>query len=768
MCRLKSNIYGLLWSFSIVLLANLAHAQLENHIWYFGENAGINFNTNPPTPLQTGFVWREGMSTVCNPTTGEVLFSTNGASVWTRFNTLMPNGTGLLGNKDNSLQGVVVVPMIDSPSIYYIFSLEHQPTRLVIPPNTKPFSDGLLYYSVLDMSLNNGLGDIVPGRKNILLDSLLGESLIAIPGSNCDVWLVGHKVDTTIFKAWHFDRYGFHPNPVISSPGNQISGLGSFDKGCMASSPDGSMLAITAIGVSGAPPPPGTTGSMVCRFNGATGEVTDGVLVEDFSAYGIAFSPDNKLLYINNWDPRERGLAQYNLSTWSQAAIRSSKVQIDSGTTSTYLRRFGDKIYTHQQHRRCLGSIEQPNTAGINCNYSDSTITLFPGTRTFYALPTDVVYPFPKDTLKVRTDTALCAIPQPIELAAPSGYEGYLWNDGSPLQSKLIAEPGTYWVISGDYCHSRVDTFIVSRLDTVFSVIDSFICPYDGEITLTAPAGYLSYLWDDQSTNNTRSIQQPGLYWVYAAEACVPRIDSFYITEIDFSKLDLGPDSIICNGEPVKLYAEATGLSYLWQDGSTSDSLIAPESGTYWVKVWKGDCSFADTIHLSFINLPQNFLPDDTLLCREKPFFPNIPLGPEQLLSWNDGLTSINFPVVTEGTFYATISESICSVTDTIQVLRELCDCRFMIPNAFSPNGDGRNDTFRLVKEADCNLEDFELKIFNRWGQLIYRTTDPLSGWDGNLNGRQAEMGTYMYHCSFITSFSKEEHRYKGDLQLLR
>ena len=86
-----------------------------------------------------------------------------------------------------------------------------------------------------------------------------------------------------------------------------------------------------------------------------------------------------------------------------------------------------------------------------------------------------------------------------------------------------------------------------------------------------------------------------------------------------------------------------------------------------------------------------------------------------------------------------TISDQHCSAVDSILV--DTCP-DFRIPNAFSPNNDDINDVFKVW---GVGLYEFDLLIFNRWGQLIYRSNDQEEGWDGTINGRDVQVDVYVY-----------------------
>ena len=133
------------------IVSNLI-SQHQNHNWYFGRNAGITFNTPPPSPIQSELYTAEGTAVISDPI-GNLLFYTDGITVWDRNHDTMPNGIGLLGGR-SSTQSALIVPYPKSFSKYFIFTTKDN------------FTVGGLSYSIVDMELNNGFGDIVVDTKN--------------------------------------------------------------------------------------------------------------------------------------------------------------------------------------------------------------------------------------------------------------------------------------------------------------------------------------------------------------------------------------------------------------------------------------------------------------------------------------------------------------------------------------------------------------------------------------------------------------------------
>ena len=144
--------------FIYLLSSTLAIAQLENTNWYFGIQTALNFNdgTSPPTLLTNSAMSTEWSSANISDDLGNLLFYTNGKSIWNASHQIMANGNNILGNTDIS-QDVVIVPIPGDPDKYYVF---HN------AGNEMGFTG--VSYSIVDMTLNGGLGDVDVNEKNVL------------------------------------------------------------------------------------------------------------------------------------------------------------------------------------------------------------------------------------------------------------------------------------------------------------------------------------------------------------------------------------------------------------------------------------------------------------------------------------------------------------------------------------------------------------------------------------------------------------------------
>ncbi|WP_420604073.1 T9SS type B sorting domain-containing protein [Flagellimonas sp.] len=320
-------------------------AQLEASIWYFGGNAGLDFNSGAPISLNDGQLYTtEGCSTISDAS-GNLLFYTNGIDVWDRTHSIMPNGDGLLGDA-SSTQSSIIVPKPNDPDIYYIFT-------------TYPFNG--FHYSEVDMTANGGLGDIV--NKNVHLLTEVTEKLTAVKHANgTDVWVITHGNYNNQFLAYRVTPAGVVATPVTSNVGSDLAGLWRV-QGYLKASPNGNKLAICHE----------TLSAELLDFDNATGIVSNPILLaENTYAYGVEFSPNGQVLYIGE----EFGdVYQYDLNA---PDIRASVLNISGpvGRSGAVQLAIDGKIYAVSFFNTHLSVINNPNVVGMGCNFTFNSIDL--------------------------------------------------------------------------------------------------------------------------------------------------------------------------------------------------------------------------------------------------------------------------------------------------------------------------------------------------------------------------------------------------------
>ncbi|QMU28890.1 PD40 domain-containing protein [Adhaeribacter radiodurans] len=347
-----------------------AYAQKEANIWYFGERAGLDFTSGKPVPLANSMLsTMEGCATISN-TDGNLLFYTNGVSVWNREHKLMPNGNRLMGHR-SSTQSAVIVPRPLNPNIYYIFTADLQSQLYG------------LRYSEVDMKLQNGMGDIA--KKNNFLISPVSEKLTAVKHSNNkDYWVITHKWNSDGFYAYQVTAAGVSRQPIVSNVGTTHKGKNKEAIGAMKVSPDGKKLALALWRDSNK--------FEVFDFNASTGKVSNPISFDHYDeAYGVEFSPDGTKLYgtTNGIGNVPSQIWQFNLLGSRQAVEESPTLIAVSKADKIGSLQLGPdgKIYLAKEKETTLGLINNPNAPGLGCNYVDEGQMLDSASHSELGLP---------------------------------------------------------------------------------------------------------------------------------------------------------------------------------------------------------------------------------------------------------------------------------------------------------------------------------------------------------------------------------------------
>ena len=396
--------------FAILLLATPSFSQKEAANWYFGDRAGLDFNSGSPVALTNGQLnTPEGCATISDKN-GNLLFYTDGSYVYDKSHQIMPNGSGLLGHR-SSTQSAIIVPKPNNPYIYYIFTVD-QPLAANVddnPLNDEDPPNNGLNYSQVDMRLNNGLGDIQTLEKNIHLITYdpnnseevkfkCSEKITAVQhGDAVSFWVITHFINN--FYAFKISTLGVDKNPVkTNTPLNVPIGGYHFNAiGYLKTSPNGKKLAI-ANSSTRATNELGPKNNIVLNtgnvllydFDASTGKVSNGItLLNAENPYGLEFSAKSRKLYVtaNRYDNEGitigSSLFQYNLKS---SNIIASKTTIISSSYVAGALQLGldEKIYRSgypilENGSRKLSVINNPELDGTACNFIQNNIDLKSG-----------------------------------------------------------------------------------------------------------------------------------------------------------------------------------------------------------------------------------------------------------------------------------------------------------------------------------------------------------------------------------------------------
>ncbi|MCW3121363.1 MAG: hypothetical protein JWQ38_855 [Flavipsychrobacter sp.] len=287
----------------------------------------------------------------------------------------------------------------------------------------------------------------------------------------------------------------------------------------------------------------------------------------------------------------------------------------------------------------------------------------------------------------------------------------------------------------------------------------------DKTVTLQPSATYTdaSYLWNTGKTSSSIDVSTTNSYWLAVTFDGCTVSDTALVRITPFPTINLGPDTTLCEGKEITLSPTQPGVAqYLWSDGSTGPSLHVSAAGVYKLTVTLYGCSADTSITITPLKKPEVALGPDTTLCFGELLLLQVADNTPNAL-WSNKTIGKSIKVSEEGTYSVSTSNSCGIVTDSINVRYELCDIWF--PNAFTPNGDGKNDIARSIGAFD-KIRDYTLAIFNRFGQEVFMTTDVYAGWDGLLTGVPQDLGVYYYYINYTLNGRKGFM--KGDLTLIR
>jgi len=257
-------------------------------------------------------------------------------------------------------------------------------------------------------------------------------------------------------------------------------------------------------------------------------------------------------------------------------------------------------------------------------------------------------------SLSLGPDTVLCPGESVTLLINISGVD-ILWSDGSSGPDLTVSDSVIVYASITNVCGVSTDSMEVALLPGAPSVNlgpDQTICP--GEtFTLSPNVPDVNYLWQDGSTDSTYTVTQQGIISLTISNACGSDIDSLQITEsTNGPQLDLGPDLQACAGETLNIPANISGVSYLWQDGSTGNEFVTNVSGSFILKVSNLCGTDSDTIEVDISGEPpEPDLGPDTMLCEGNTVLLTANVDPADTLTWQDGSTSPTYLVTTPGTY---------------------------------------------------------------------------------------------------------------------
>lgn len=674
----------------VLLLCLGANALAQNEFtkWYFGKYAGLDFMTTPPSNItHTTLNTFEGSASAADAA-GNLIFYTDGSTIWNQQQLVMANGTGLLGN-GSTVQSALIVKQPGNSTIYYVFTLAAQG------------APAGLRYSLVDMSLAAGMGSVTV--KNATITTPCTEQLAGTRHCNgVDMWIVTHDYTSANFRSFLLTSAGLNVTPVISNvgsapptftPNNTVTGQGT-----IKISTNGRKLGLTYF--NGAP----NIETAVFDFDRSSGVVSNylSLMTGTVNCYGCEFSEDGTKFYTgvsSNPGP----IYQWDLCAGSNAQIMASKTAVASPAYSANQLQLAPngKIYIVRASTQLLAAIDNPDVAGPGCNYVAAALALTTGTNGFglpnfiggaFKIPPSFTYT--SDPTSCST-VSFSAPPNPtVNIgcgAADYAVQGLVWNFGEPLSgaanTSTLGNPTHNFGSPGTYTVKLVLNYPCGA-DTVYK-----------NITVTAPG------------------------------------------------LIIGPSgTVACAGTSVTLLAQASGsagtFSYSWTGGPATASYTVTQNtagtATYSVNVTdQNGCSVTAVKQILFLAAPTLSTQNAVICARESK---TLTVSGASNYTWSPGNTQNSTAVVspTSTQVYTVTGTDTngCSARSTVTVSVFPCTSLSEMAQAGALLSVYPNPTpYDLVIEARENLE---IILYDATGREIMR--------------RQMETGSHTLHTGSLSS----------------
>ncbi|HET6991507.1 MAG TPA: PKD domain-containing protein, partial [Bacteroidia bacterium] len=358
-----------------------------------------------------------------------------------------------------------------------------------------------------------------------------------------------------------------------------------------------------------------------------------------------------------------------------------------------------------------------------------------------------VVVPTP--LVNIGNDTTVCgALNIPLDAGNPG--MNYLWSTGATSQTINVTNPGVYWVtVDNGSCSDR-DTISIQVLATPNLGHDTTLCQ-GNPLTLNAGNPGANYLWNTGAVTQTISVATSGTYYVTTSVGACQQTDTILVNFTPAPVVNLGNDTTLCPGQSFQLNAGNPGATYLWNTGATTQTVTASGNGIFSVNVALGSCTTSDSLMVRTLT-GENLGPDKNL-CDLNSLELNAGTLDGAHYTWSTGDTTQTISVQEPGTYFVSVSFGQCILSDTIMVEGGMGSPAVYIPNCFTPNKDGLNEIFS-AKGTD--ITSFHMEIFDRWGELIFQSSDINDGWDGFYKGNRVPNDVYVVVTDYTTTCTGE------------
>ncbi len=380
------------------------------------------------------------------------------------------------------------------------------------------------------------------------------------------------------------------------------------------------------------------------------------------------------------------------------------------------------------------------------------------------------------DTMFTVRDSIACTPDSFVVTLESSAQLGdYHWSNGATVEKVNVKDTGTYWCVGTAGCITYIDTFRVKyepaqQLDLGKEIINCNNQP----VTIKSNYPNSTYTWSTGETTPSITVNSPGIYSLSVNNKCGTQTDSVHVFIQPPTPAPPAADTTICQFvNDAAISVSGTDLRWYTHGNGVTGSKIQPrvvthEPGSYvfFVSQTLGKCESAKVpVSVDVTYTPHEVLGDKVVMCEN-----NIELIGEEVegvvYKWNTGANVCCVMPDREGLYRLSMTNSCGNFIDSIWVYHNVCNDCLAFPNAFTPGTGNRNNIFRPLMK--CPVSEFNMRIFNRWGNMVYESKDVYEGWNGRLDFAWADMGTYVYIVEYRAKNKVQTQVVKGNVTLLR
>jgi hypothetical protein len=732
-----------------------------NH-WHFGDGNGINFTSGEPVGTPSGSSLLNARVPVSYADAdGNLKFYCDHQRVYNANHVVMDNGQFGIFSVD-----ATVIPHPSNPNQVYLI---------------RSLGNSGLEYSIIDLTLSDGLGSIVEGQKEINFASLGGQLMVAQKPDGSGHWLVtsdnNNSSDIVYIRTFDVGESGITTHNIFTFSWFWVGWNAQLDDARI--SPNCELIAVAFKGHY----------IGLIRYDAEIGNATEALQnsVDNFTSFGsetrLCFSPNNQFLYTkgDDFEVKQMDVSSFNSQTIN-ASLTTISVGFSSGYKDIQLGPDG-RVYVLNASTQSLDAILSPDLQGTACQF----------TPQYFALPSATEDRLPNSP-NLFCGEAFLLIPQVVDvclgetttfsLTTNQSVDAISWDFGDGNGSEAL-NPTHLYETSGTY-NVTVEVDINGEMflfDLVANVnafpngaLDPFYEVCAGELFALSPGAAESYAWNTGATSAELSVTTSGAYTVEMANGACSIFLATEVEVIQAPSFTVGNDQVLCD-EVSTTVSASTPVQ--WSTGATASEISVTVSGVYTASLSNTCFTTTESVAVQFVTVPNPTLPPMSTICTGDEITLNFGFDADQVVWTGNGVSNDSGGLIVNesGTYTVNGLYQGCPFSDEAEVeVLDFVDVSLVVmPNIFSPNSDAVNNVFRPFLSFDptrdlCSLAiiDVNMSIYNRWGGLIVENA---CSWDGDTDGGQAlAEGVYYYIVDMNSTCNGQGggRRITGDLTLTR